>query len=207
MDAFPNLWNRGSSSVKEDEEQSPDGLADSELVRRFCETGEAECFAELFRRHRLQIYSACRAFLGDSGAAEDAAQETFVRAYRHITHFTEGNLPGWLARIAKNVCIDEWRKRQFETGAEEIEICGSSRREPLSFDSLTGLRFAAQRVRDEMAALPIEQRQCLEMKIQGYSYEETAARTGMAVGAVKSHLQNGRRTLWLRMRDMLAQLR
>jgi DNA-directed RNA polymerase specialized sigma24 family protein len=37
------------------------------------------------------------------------------------------------------------------------------------------------------------------MKIEGYSYEETAARTGLTVGDVKSHLQNGRRMLWLRM--------
>jgi DNA-directed RNA polymerase specialized sigma24 family protein len=37
------------------------------------------------------------------------------------------------------------------------------------------------------------------LKIEGYSYEETALRTGLSVEAVKSHLQNGRRALWLKM--------
>jgi DNA-directed RNA polymerase specialized sigma24 family protein len=40
------------------------------------------------------------------------------------------------------------------------------------------------------------------MKIQGYSYEETAALTGLSTEAVKSHLQNGRRMLWLKMKGI-----
>ena len=39
------------------------------------------------------------------------------------------------------------------------------------------------------------------MKIQGYSYEETAAQTGLSIDAVKSHLQNGRRRLWLKRKE------
>ncbi len=54
----------------------------------------------------------------------------------------------------------------------------------------------------EMTSLPSDQRRCLEMKIQGYSYEETAARTGLSIDAVKSHLQNGRRMLWLKMKGI-----
>jgi DNA-directed RNA polymerase specialized sigma24 family protein len=53
----------------------------------------------------------------------------------------------------------------------------------------------AERVWQEMKLLPREQRLCLEMKIEGFSYEETAARTGLTTSAVKSHLQNGRR-MW-----------
>jgi DNA-directed RNA polymerase specialized sigma24 family protein len=53
--------------------------------------------------------------------------------------------------------------------------------------------------------LPAEQRRCLELKIDGYSYEESASLTGLTVGAVKSHLQNGRRMLWLRLGKAVAE--
>jgi len=57
-----------------------------------------------------------------------------------------------------------------------------------------------EEVRKEMASLPSEQRNCLEMIIQGYSYDEIAARTALSIDAVKSHLQNGRRMLWLKIK-------
>lgn len=54
----------------------------------------------------------------------------------------------------------------------------------------------AERVWKEIRLLPIEQRKCLELKIAGFSYEETAVRLGLTLNAVKSHIQNGRRMLW-----------
>ena len=62
-----------------------------------------------------------------------------------------------------------------------------------------------ERLWREIRVLPTEQRQCLELKVEGFSYEETAARTGLTVNAVKSHLQNGRRMLWRRMKGALPQ--
>jgi RNA polymerase sigma-70 factor (ECF subfamily) len=90
-------------------------LPDGELAQRAAQAGDNECFAELFARHRKQVYYACRRFFSDSPAAEDATQETFLRAYRNIRGFHEGDFSGWLMRIAKNVCIDEWRRRRPET--------------------------------------------------------------------------------------------
>jgi len=57
-------------------------LPDEEIIRRFQETGDGECFAELFVRYRKQVYCACRGFFNDGAAAEDATQETFLRIYR-----------------------------------------------------------------------------------------------------------------------------
>jgi DNA-directed RNA polymerase specialized sigma24 family protein len=86
-----------------------------------------------------------------------------------MARFLEGNLRGWLMRIAKNVCIDEWRKRRLQIVNEDLdgEAVTRSRGHGSSLESMTDLRFAAQRVRDEMAALPAEQRRCLELKIEG----------------------------------------
>ena len=195
---FSTLWNFRSSYVMGSSAQVTPTIADEALVRTFQETGSSDCFAELFARHRRRVYMACRGFFADGAAAEDATQETFVRVYQKIHSFQGGNFTGWLTRIAKNVCIDEWRKRRSE-GLLDSELLreGSVVAAP---NSTPDLRLMVGEVWKEMSSLPSDQRRCLEMKIQGYSYEETAVRTGLSIDSVKSHLQNGRRMLWLKVK-------
>ena len=190
------LWNSRISYVMSSSAQVAPSIPDEEIVRRFQETGSSDCFAELFARHRKRVFMACRGFFSDKAAAEDATQETFLHAYQKIHTFQGGNFLGWLMRIARNVCIDLWRKRRPEVGTEdevrpEGAAVGATDRSP-------DLHWAVEEVWNAMMTLPTDQRRCLEMKIQGYSYEETAAHTGFSIEAVKSHLQNGRRMLWLK---------
>jgi len=158
----------------------------------------------LFARYRRQVYFACKGFFSDGTAAEDATQEAFLRVYQNIHRFSGGNFGGWLMRIARNICIDSWRKGHGESEFEEVEVDQLPSTEVL--DQASDLRFPVEQVLQEMQTLPAEQRRCVELKIEGYSYEETAASAGLTVQAVKSHLQNGRRTLWLRMKGTLSQL-
>jgi RNA polymerase sigma-70 factor (ECF subfamily) len=180
-------------------------ISDEEIVRTFRETADNDCFAELFARHRKKVYFACRSFFADGGAAEDATQEAFLRAYQNIGRYQEGAFSAWLMRIARNVCIDQWRKRRPEAAIEDEDV---AEKPSTGFsEASSDLYLAADKVQREMKLLPNDQRRCLELKIEGYSYEETAAKTGLPLEAVKSHLQNGRRMLWLRMEGMLSQLK
>jgi RNA polymerase sigma-70 factor (ECF subfamily) len=191
--------------TRDDDMDSPGelpALPDEELARRAAQAGDNECFAELFARHRRKVFCACRGFFSDSQAAEDATQETFLRAYRNIRDFRQGYFSAWLMRIAKNVCIDEWRTSRRETGINEDDLAEWP--SPNRPDSSCVARLMAERVWQEMSLLPSGQRQCLKMKIEGFSYEETAERTGLTIGAVKSHIQNGRRMLWRKMDGALA---
>ncbi len=184
--------------------QARTALTDEELARRYQANGDPEYFAQIFARHRRLVFCACRRFFECNSMAEDATQETFLRAYQAIGRFEQGNLCGWLMRIAKNVCIDLWRKQRPESQA--IDVCLVDPPEPVSLDRLAEVNRALEKVYEEMKSLSPEQRCCLEMKMDGYSYEETAERTGLPVGAVKSHLQNGRRMLWLRVKGIVSQL-
>ena len=177
-------------------------FSDDEYVRKFQETGDNECFAELFVRHRKKVFFACRGFFQEHQKAEDATQETFLRAYRRIQSFQGGDFAGWPMRIARNVCIDELRRNRVEpitSGPLLSETAGSAELE-VSFE----LHQQAEMVLQEMKSLCPEQRRCLELKIEGCSYQETSARTGFSIDAVRSHLQNGRRMLWKRMEQVLA---
>lgn len=177
---------------------------DEEIISRFQATGDPQWFAELFFRHRTRVYLSCRRFFSDDTVAQDATQETFLRAYQGIHGFRGDNVCGWVMRIAKNVCIDLWRRRRPEMGAvapDSVDIA-----EPPNLERLATIREAMMKVEEEMKSLSLEQRRCLEMKMEGYSYHETAERTGLSVGEVKSHLQNGRRMLWMRVEGILSQL-
>jgi RNA polymerase sigma-70 factor (ECF subfamily) len=174
---------------------------DHEIVRRFQETGDKEYFADLFVRYRKKVFFACLGFFPNGQAAEDATQETFLRAYRDIRAFQGGDFLSWVMRIARNVCIDEWRKHKREVDIGERELAETPI--PGSLEASSEMRITVGKVREEMQSLSPEQRQCLELKIEGYSYEEMAGRTGLSVDGVKSHLQNGRRMLWRKIEGML----
>jgi RNA polymerase sigma-70 factor (ECF subfamily) len=174
---------------------------EEELIRRVLDDRDRECFTELFMRHRKNVFFSCRRFFGESDAAEDATQETFLRAWRNMSAFHDGDFFGWLMRIARNICIDEYRRRRPEAHVETAELrempAASGGSEPDAY-------LLADSIRREIRALGVQQRQCLEMRIDGYSYEETATRTGFSVGAVKSYIQNGRRLLSRRMEGAVA---
>ena len=176
-------------------------LPDEVLARNVWESRDNDCFAELFTRYRKRVFYACRGFFSDSLAAEDATQETFLRAYENIRSFQEGDFSRWLLRIAKNVCIDEWRKNRPETAIDGLKLADKAVPKPIDLSFET--RQMVERLWQEIRSLPSEQRQCLELKVEGFSYEETATRTGFTVNAVKSHLQNGRRMLWRKMEGVL----
>jgi RNA polymerase sigma-70 factor, ECF subfamily len=163
------------------------------------------CFGDLYDRYRRRVYCSCRGFFRDGAAAEDATQDTFIRAFQNIRSFDGGNFGGWLMRIAKNVCIDHWRKRRPEADSDDSEVANIAQDEAI--ERTLDLHVAVGKLHDAMAALPPEQQACLKLKIEGYSYEETAAQTGLPIEAVKSHLQNGRRMLWSKMEGTLSRLR
>ena len=82
-------------------------------------------FAELYTAHYRQVRGLCRQSLGSTERAEDAAQESFVRAYRALAS-RDPALPfiAWIMRIARNHCLDLLRRRSRERalfGDEEVE--------------------------------------------------------------------------------------
>jgi RNA polymerase sigma-70 factor, ECF subfamily len=72
-------------------------------------------FTQLYVRYGPAIYARCRRLLNDPAAAEDAAQETFLRVYRHLQSApTADEALRWIYRIATNYCLNELRDRKHE---------------------------------------------------------------------------------------------
>lgn len=82
---------------------------DLELARR-CLGGDTAAFAALVELYQDRIYSFALRLLRDPAAAEDAAQETFVKAFRGLSSYNPAySFSSWLFRIAHNACMDALR--------------------------------------------------------------------------------------------------
>jgi RNA polymerase sigma-70 factor, ECF subfamily len=87
----------------------------TQAVLERARAGEAQAFAELYRRFHRRVFGLCRHLLGSAQAAEDAASEVFLRAQRSMSAY-DSALPfqSWLFSIAANYCTDLLRRRGVE---------------------------------------------------------------------------------------------
>ena len=83
------------------------------LVRR-CISGDAAAWEEIVQTYTRRIYNLAYRFTSRSDAAEDLTQDVFIRVYRSLEQYNpkQGDLQNWLMRLARNLIIDDYRKRQ-----------------------------------------------------------------------------------------------
>jgi RNA polymerase sigma factor (sigma-70 family) len=174
------------------------GESDRFLVERFL-SGRAEApFRELYRRHTAALYRiAWRSLAGVPGAAEDAVQETWIRAVRGLASFRwESSLRTWLVGILLRCCREQWRRRpppEPPSPRSAVSDAQSAVQAPRPDD-----RIALERAVAALAPVP---RQVLVLHdVEGYTHEEIGALLGIPPGTAKSHLHRARRRLAARLR-------
>lgn len=154
--------------------------------------GSAGAAALLYERHYARILSYCRWRLGRCDDAEDAAQTTFLDAYRGLRRGASptAEVP-WLLAIANNVCIARWRTErrrppELAQAAEAFAAFAAPEHDP---DVVEGLH-------DALAVLPEQQRRAFLLREwQGCSYAEIAEATGSSEAAVASRVFRARQAL------------
>jgi RNA polymerase sigma-70 factor (ECF subfamily) len=158
--------------------------------------------AELFQRHGRMVLGLCRLLLRDAAEAEDAAQQTFLSAYRSLLGGTEPRQPAaWLATIARNECWARTRDRMREPLAEPDPEGPSDAPDPLD---ATIRRADLEALWSAIDDLPPQQRDALLMReFSGLSYEELAETLDVTQPAVESLLFRARRELRVRLRPAL----
>lgn len=145
---------------------------------------------EMIARYGDGILRLCLLYLGDRQLAEDAFQETFVKAWRRQDTFRgESSIKTWLSRIAVNTCRDMLRRGWFRL---------MKRSEPI--ESLFALAApqeeARSDVRDAVLALPGKYREVIVLYYdQEMTLKEIAETTGMTVNSVSTRLRRARALL------------
>ncbi len=174
--------------------------ADDELVRRAGQ-GDAGAIRALVTAKLPRIFALARRMLGDLGEAEDVAQETFVRAWRHARHWRPGEarFDTWLYKVTLNLCYDAIRRRRGSRLVEppELEDPGPAP------DRNLHARDVGRRVEAALQALAPRQREAIVLcHHQELGNIEAAALMGVSVEALESLLGRGRRALRLALADL-----
>ena len=151
-------------------------------------------FPEVYRLHHAAVYSACWRSLKDHHHAEDAAQETFLRAHRALDRFegTSG-LRGWLLRIAQNICVDIARKQ-----GRRPQLVGLDRQTEVDPHPSPEEVWVAEGLEVGGAWLRIspEHRAALHLRhVQGLSYLEISGALGRSPSQTKALLHRALRSL------------
>jgi RNA polymerase sigma factor (sigma-70 family) len=152
--------------------------------------------AQLFDQHASMVLGLCRLLLRDHHEAEDAAQQTFVSAYRSMLRGSEPREPApWLAAIARNECRARMRKRMRAPVALDGEL-ESQLTDPSDLVEIADRRTELAEITVAMADLPIRQREAVALRdFLGLSYEEVATTLSVSVPVVESLLFRARRRL------------
>lgn len=173
-------------------------LAEQRLVERAA-AGDAGAFETLYRRHLGRVYALCLRMAGNRREAEEYAQDAFVRAWKKLdTYNGRAAFGTWLHRLTVNSILGAWRSRsrreQRVVAIDDLDAAGS--RPPEESVAATAEPRNRLDLERAIAALPRGARTVFVLfDIEGYSHDEIARLTGLAVGTSKAQLHRARKLL------------
>lgn len=164
--------------------------------------GNDEAFTKLVEEHQTHVYNLCYRMLGEPEAAEDAAQETFLRAYQNLHRYDRNrSFATWLLSIGAHYCIDRLRRRKLSVfsideeneDGTSFEIRDAAAPDP---EAESVKREARDRLHVLLKDLDETDRAAIVLR---YWYDcseiEIADSLKLTVSAVKSRLHRARRAL------------
>ena len=161
--------------------------------------------AAAYREHGPELYRFVLRGLGDSGAAQDVVQETFVRAWRAADRFDPelSSLRGWLFAIARNAMVDHrraaaarpWQQALIDPVAPEAD-------QATTIDPIDGL-LRRWVVEEALQRLSPEHRSAIvETYLKGRSYEDVSAEQQLPIGTLRSRVFYGLKALRIVMDEL-----
>ena len=156
--------------------------------------GDTAAFARLVNAYQTHVYNLTYRMLGERMAAEDAAQEAFLRAYKNLHRYDPNrSFRTWLLSIAAHYAIDRLRRRRPEVPLEKMAPWADGDPGPERQVVQRERRESIQRLLDRLS--PTDRAAVTLLYWYDYSYEEIAEALDLTVSAVKSRLYRARRTM------------
>ncbi len=155
----------------------------------------------MIENYSKKVYNLALNFAGNSDDASDITQDIFLKVYNNISKFKEeSNFTSWLLRLAKNHCIDYWRKNKYNRKRMELEeniqvkaegFQGAATPEEREIQH-SDVKF----LRKKLLLLPPDLRTLIIMRdIQEFSYQEIAENLDIPLGTTKSRINRARTKL------------
>ena len=147
-------------------------------------------FEQLVRAHQHAVRAYARSMASTPANADDAVQETFLRAWRYLDSFRgDGTFEGWLIRICRRCVIDVETRERRSADASAAAAAEAAAHEVEGPDERSETMAL-------VAVLPPDQREVVVLcGVLGYDYESAAAVLDIPIGTVRSRLHRGRAAL------------
>ncbi len=189
MDAAPK-----NGRLRRRRQSNDPGLVSDEALVAGMASGDERAGAAFVHRHERRVFGIALAITANRSTAEDVAQESFLRAWRHAAVFDprRASATAWLSTITRNLAIDALRLRRAvpvdPADAVWLEL-GNSEPAP---EARAVHSDAVDRVRAALLAVPVDQRRALvRSAFYGQSAAEIAEAESIALGTAKSRIRLG----------------
>jgi RNA polymerase sigma-70 factor (ECF subfamily) len=177
-------------------------LPDHELILKYRVNADPEVIAVLFQRYTHLVYGVCLKYLDDKDDAKDAVMEIFEGLMEDILRHDIQNFKSWLHSVTRNHCLMKLRKaKPLRMDMEEEKSDGIFMEFPWELHQEVELEeYTLKELESAMVTLNETQRRCIELVyLMDKSYMEVCEITGYSINEVKSHVQNGKRNLKIRL--------
>lgn len=173
-------------------------LSDEEVIHRYVHRHEAQAMNCLYERYAHLVLGVCFKYLREGEAAKDATQQIFIKLLDDLKRFEIVRFKSWLLQVTRNFCLMQLRHSLPVTNntialPEHMEFEEEAHPMPEREVLLTELEAAVDALNDS-------QKTCITLfYLRKMTYAGIAAATGFSIAEVKSHIQNGRRNLKLKL--------
>ena len=163
----------------------------NEVVRQ-CQKGDQKAWNMIVDRFSKSIFNIALNFSSNRDDAADITQDIFVKIYKNIDKFKEDkSFSSWIHKIAKNYCIDYWRKNKKNLKVLKIEenLC----RDDQTPENSVVREYDVINLRNKLLYLDTDLRLLIIMRdIQDLSYQEISENLDLPLGTVKSRINRAR---------------
>jgi RNA polymerase sigma-70 factor (ECF subfamily) len=173
-------------------------LSDEDVVHRYVHRHEAQAMNCLYERYAHLVLGVCFKYLKDGEAAKDSTQQIFIKLLDDLKRFEIHHFKAWLMQVTRNFCLMQLR--------QSIQVVNNTLTLPDNMEFEDGghpmpeREILLDRLEAALADLNDEQRTCVSLfYLQKMTYSSIAERTGYSMMEVKSHIQNGRRNLKIKL--------
>lgn len=177
------------------------GSVEETLVRRAAQ-GDLDAFNQLVLQYQDMLYNHTYSLLGDPAAAEDAAQESFIKAFQGLASFRGGSFRGWLLQISTNAAYDILRKTKRhpsqplfpdDENGDEVESPAWIADPTASVQSTVEQNELTKSIHKALKKLPDKYRTVITLvDMYELDYTEAARLLNVPIGTIKSRLARGR---------------
>lgn len=175
-------------------------MLENELLQQLS-NGNSDAYRPIVERYQTGLIIHCENLIKDRHAAEDIAQESFIKAYTMIATFDaeKGKFSTWLYKIATNKCLDELRKHKRMRPLENIEVIAETATSLLYDDQIDHIRRAV----DELQ--PPEYSQVIKAYYwEGKSYQAIAEELNIPSKTIGTWIYRAKRQLKAQLKEVLA---